>query len=170
MRRSAPTRLFFILCLVATATVAVGCLPSQQATEEDAAAQAAVIGTWKYKVSGTAPLDQGVFRITDQDGQLRGIIKDRRIGRLRARVDVDDTRLELTLDGLRISGYIEDDQLTGFLRRQQWDISTRRRQRRGRSRFRSASLSARRVKSATAADAPSILDCESILREANGCN
>lgn len=167
MRRSVSTPLIpllFALC----AGVLGGCASSQSA-QEKAAARAAVVGTWEYRVEGIAPLDQGVFRITTKDGRLRGIVQDRRLGRLRARVDVSDSRLELMFDDLRISGYIEDDEFTGYLRRRQWDVSTRRRYRR-RSRFRSASLFARRVQSGTAADTPSILECRSILREANGCN
>lgn len=154
--------------LVLCAGLVMGCA-SSQSTTEDAASQAAVVGTWEYKVNGAAPLDQGVFRITTKDGRLRGILRDRRLGRLRARVDVNDSRLELSFEDLRISGYVEDDQLTGFLRRRKWDVSTRRQSRR-RSRFRSASFSARRVQSAAAADTPSILECRSLLREANGCN
>jgi len=159
---------FVPLLLALCAGLVMGCA-SSQSTTEDAASQAAVIGTWEYKVDGTAPLDQGVFRITTQDGRLLGILRDRRLGRLRARVDVNDSRLELSLDNLRISGYVENDQFTGFLRRRQWDVSIRRQSRR-RSQFRSASLFARRVQSAVTADTPSFLECRSLLREANGCN
>ncbi|PSQ51120.1 MAG: hypothetical protein BRD28_06125 [Bacteroidetes bacterium QH_10_64_37] len=166
MRRSVSTTLtplLFALC----AGILGGCASSQSA-QEKATARAAVIGTWEYNVEGTAPLDQGIFRITTKDGQLQGIIRDRRLGRLRARVDANDSRLELAVDDLRISGYIEDDEFRGSLRRRQWNVSTRRRYRR-RSRFRSASVFARRVQSGTAADTPSVLECRSILREANGC-
>ena len=166
MRRVSATQLILLLFGVA---LAAGCA-SSESTQDSAASQAAVIGTWEYKVSGRAPLDQGVFRIANQDGQLRGIIRDRRVGRLRARVSLNDSRLELTLDGLRISGYIEDEQLTGFLRRQQWDVASRRRtDRRARSQFRSASFYAKRVQSATAADEPSVLECRSLLREVDDC-
>ena len=121
-----PVRRASAACLILLffgAILAAGCA-SPESTQDSAAPQVAVIGTWEYKVSGTAPLDRGVFQIANEDGQLRGIIRDRRVGRLRARVDVNDSRLELTLDGLRISGYIEDEQLTGFLRRQQWDVAS----------------------------------------------
>lgn len=148
----------------------MGCA-SSRSTQDDAAARAAAVGTWKYEVDGFAPLHAGVFQIEERNGRLQALIQDRRQGRLRARVNVKDRRLELTIDDLRISGRIEDDQFTGFLRRQQWDVSTRQRTRRRReSQFRSASLYARRVRSASAADRPSILECESILREANGCD
>lgn len=163
------TRFFTVLSLVAAGTIAVGCLPSEQTTKENAAARAAVIGTWEYRVDGAAPLDEGTFQITTKDGQLRGVLRDRRLGRLQTRVDVNDSRLELSFDDLRISGYVEDGQLTGFLRRRKWDVSTRRRSQR-RSQFRSASFSARRVQSAAAADTPSILKCRSLLRETDGCN
>ena len=145
----------------------MGCASSQSA-EEKAAARASVIGTWEYRVDGMAPLDQGVFQISTKNGRLRGIVQDRRLGRLRARVDVGNSRLELAFDDLRISGFIENDTFTGYLRRRQWDVSTRSRYRR-RSRFRSASLFARRVKSAVSADKPSALDCRSLLREADDC-
>ena len=144
------------------------CATSQPAQNE-AALRAAVVGTWSYDVQGFAPLDQGRFHITVRDGRLRGLIRDRRLGRLQARVDVRNSRLELTLDDLRISGHIEDDQFTAFLRRDQWDVRTRR-QTRTRSQFRSASLYATRIRSAAAADKPNILECRSLLREADGCN
>ena len=166
VRRVSATQLILLLF---GAVLAAGCA-SSESTQDSAASQAAVIGTWEYKVSGRAPLDQGVFRIANQDGQLRGIIRDRRVGRLRARVSLNDSRLELTLDGLRISGYIEDEQLTGFLHRQEWDVTSRRRtDRRARSQFRSASFYAKRVQSATAADEPSVLECRSLLREVDDC-
>lgn len=147
----------------------VGACASSQSTQDEAVARAAVVGTWAYEVEGFAPLERGRFRITIQDGDLQGIVRDRRLGRLHARVQVHDSRLELALDDLRISGYIEDDQFTGYLRRSQWDV-TARRQTRTRSEFRSASLFARRVRSAAAVDKPEILECRSLLREANGCD
>ena len=166
VRRASATCLILLLF---GAILAAGCA-SPESTQDSAAPQVAVIGTWEYKVSGTAPLDRGVFQIANEDGQLRGIIKDQRIGRLRARVDVNDSRLELTLGGLRISGYIEDDQFTGFLRRQEWGVASHRRTgRRARSQFRSASFYAKRVQSAMAADEPSVLECRSLLREVDDC-
>jgi hypothetical protein len=127
------------------------------------------MGTWKYEVNGDAPLDAGTFRIHQKNGRLQGALTDRRRGRLRARVDVRASRLELRVNDLRISGSIEDGTFTGVLRRSQWSV-TPRQPRRSRSRFRSASLSARRIQSATSADTPSVLDCQSILREARGCH
>ncbi len=148
--------------------LALGCASSESAAD-NAAAQAAVIGTWEYEVNGVAPLNRGVFRITRQGDRLRGVIRDQRIGRLRARVDVRSSRLELVLSDLRISGFIEDDQFTAYLRRQQWSVTTRSPNRR-RSRRQSASLHARRVQSAAAVDGPSTLACRPLLREANECN
>jgi len=159
-----PLALLLVLCT----GLVLGCASSQSA-EEKAAARAAVVGTWEYRVDGRAPLDQGVFQITTRNGRLRGILQDRRLGRIRTRVDVGDSRLELAFDDLRISGFIKDDQFTGFLRRRQWDVSTRNRYRR-RSRFRSASLFARRVESGVSADKPSALDCRSLLRETDDCS
>lgn len=167
MRRVRP--LHFALLLLGVG-LAAGCA-SSRSTENDAADRAAAIGTWKYEVDGYAPLSTGVFQITAQDGRLQGLLRDQRRGRLQARVRLEDQRLELIIDELRVSGRIEDGQFTGFLRRQKWGVTTRRRtRRRTRSRFRSASVYARRVRSASAADRPSILECESILREANGCD
>ena len=167
MRRVLPLRLALLLLCVG---LAAGCASSRSA-EDDAADRAAVIGTWKYEVEGSAPLSTGAFQITERDGRLQGLLRDRRQGRLRARVKLKDRRLELIIDQLRVSGRIEDDQFTGFLRRQQWGVTTRRRtRRRTRSHFRSTSFHAQRVRSASAADRPSILECESILREANGCD
>lgn len=170
MRRVRP--LHFALLLLGVG-LAAGCASSRSTENDtsDAADRAAAIGTWKYEVDGYAPLSTGVFQITEQDGRLQGFLRDRRRGRLRARVKLKDRRLELIIDELRVSGRIEDGQFTGFLRRQQWGVTTRRRtRRRTRSRFRSASVYAQRVRSASAADRPSILECESILREANGCD
>jgi len=147
----------------------LGCA-SSRSTEDDAAARAAAIGTWEYEVNGTAPLNAGVFQIAERDGRLQALVEDQRRGRFRARASVKDTRLELVIDDLRISGRIEDDQFTGFLRLQRWDVSTRTTRRRRERQFRSASLYARRVRSASAVDASSVLECESILREADGCN
>jgi hypothetical protein len=151
--------------------VGAGGCASSHSSQDSPEAQAAAIGTWKYEVDGVAPLSTGVFQITEQDGRLQGLLRDQRRGRFRARVRLEGRRLELIIDELRVSGRIEDDQFTGFLRRQRWGVTTRRRtRRRTRSRFRSASVYARRVRSASAADRPSILECESILREANGCD
>lgn len=166
MRRHLLLR--FAPLLVLCSGLVIGCASSQSA-QEKAAAQAAVIGTWEYRVDGVAPLDQGVFQIARKNGRLQGIVQDRRRGRLRARVDVGDSRLELSIDDFRISGFIEDDQFTGFLRRRQWDVSTRSRYRR-RSRFRSASLFARRVQSAVTAEKPSALECRPLLRETDDCS
>lgn len=168
-------RLVPLLLIFCTGAV-IGCLSSQsardQSAREEAADRAAVIGTWEYEVQGVAPLERGTFRITIKKGRLRGIIRDRRRGRIRARVEVNDSRLELSLDNLRISGHIENDEFTGSLRRHEWDITASSSRNNVRSRFRppSAYLFARRVESAAAADTPSILECRPILREANGCN
>jgi hypothetical protein len=160
----------FVLPLLALcAGFVMGCLPSEQTTKENAAARAAVIGTWEYRVEGAAPLDEGIFQITTQDGRLRGIVEDRRLGRRRARVDLNDSRLELSFDEFLISGHVEDNQFTGFLERREWNVASQRRPPR-RSQFRSVSLLARRVQRAGVADTPSILECRPILREANGCN
>ena len=166
MGRSTLPRLVFLLLGV---SLAVGCGTSQSATEK-ATAQAAVLGTWEYEVDGTAPLDRGVFHITTQGDRLRGIVRDQRLGRFRARVDVSSSRLALVLDELRISGHIEDDQFTALLRRPQWDVTQRSQYRRRRARGRSATLYARRIRSGATADKPSILECRSLLREADGCS
>jgi hypothetical protein len=163
------SRTFAPLILVFCAGFMMGCLPAEQTAEEDAETRAAVVGTWKYRVDGAAPLDEGVFRITTQDGRLRGILQDRRLGRLRARVDVNGSRLELSFDNFLISGYVENNEFTGFLERQRWNVASQSEPRR-RSQFSSVSLLARRVQRAGVADKPSILECRSILREANGCN
>lgn len=145
----------------------LGCTSSESARSSKEA-RASAIGVWEYKVSGVAPLDEGTFQITEQNGRLRALLQDRQRGRLRARVTLQDSHLTLTLDELRISGQIENGTFTGFLRRPQWDVNTRR-QRRSRSQFRSAPLQAQRVESASTVDEPSALDCQSILREADGC-
>lgn len=166
MRRSA--RLHLLLLLVVGPGL-LGACATPRSAQDRAALRASVVGTWAYDVEGRAPLDQGRFQITVRDGTLRGLVRDRRLGRLRARVEMHDSRLELSIDDLRISGYVEDNQFTGVLRQSQWDV-TARRQRRSRSRFRSATLFAERIRSAAVADKPTILECQSLLREANGCD
>lgn len=163
-----PCRIRLPLLLILGAGLLGACASSRSAQDE-AAARAAAVGTWSYEVEDFAPLDQGRFHITVQDGDLLGIVRDRRLGRLRASVRVHDSRLEIDLRDLRISGYIEDDQFTGFLRRPQWEVTTRR-QTRTRSQFRSASLFARRVRSAAAVDKPEVLECRSLLREVDECD
>ena len=161
------SRFRLTLLLLLGAGLVGSCASSRSAQDRDAA-RAVAVGTWSYEVEDVAPLDQGRFHITVQDGALQGIVRDRRLGRLRANVRVRDSRLEIDLRDLRISGYIEDDQFTGFLRRSHWNVTTRR-QTRTRSQFRSASLFARRVRSAAAVDKPGVLECQSLLREADDC-
>lgn len=158
-----------VLVLCAVAPGLLGACASSRATDDQAARRASVVGTWEYDVEGWAPLDQGRFQITVQEGSLQGLVRDRHLGRLRARVEVHDSRLELALDDLRISGYVKDGQFTGVLRRSQWDV-TASRPRQPRSQFRSATLFAERVRSAAAADTPNVLECRSLLREADGCD
>lgn len=157
----------FSLLLILCVGLATGCSSSRSTTEE-AADRSAVVGTWEYEVEGFAPLSEGRIQIANQDGQLRGILRDQRRGRIRARVKVHDSRLELLFDDYRISGHIENNRFTGTLRRRQWSVSTRSRDHR-RSRFRSASLFARRVQNNDAMSKPSVLECRSLLREKTEC-
>lgn len=157
-----------LIGVLLAAALAGGCA-SSQSTQSSEAARAAALGTWRYQVEGAAPLNRGFFQITLRDGRLQGLVRDRRRGRLRARVDLRNSRLELVVDEMRISGYIEDGTFTAFLRPQRWSVTTTQRRGRYRQQTRSVSLYAERVRSAAAADTPSILDCESILREADGC-
>ena len=165
-RMTLSPRLLLLFLFVAAGIA--GCA-SPRSAQHSAAAEAAAIGTWRYEVEGYAPLDEGTFQIMKKNGRLQGLLRDRRRGRYRVRVDLRDSRLELKVDDLRISGYIENGTFTGFLRPQRWSVVSRRQQR-SRSRFRSTSLYARRIQSAAAADKPSILDCRPILREDSGCN
>lgn len=164
VRHAAPR---LLLLLFGTGLV-LGCASSESA-QSSPEARAAAIGAWKYKVDGVAPLDRGTFQITKEGGRLQALLRDRQQGRLRARVDLRDSRLKLVLDDFRISGQIEDETFTGVLRRRQWNVDSHR-QRRSRSQFRSAPLQAQRVRSASAADEPRALNCRSILREADGCS
>ncbi|MFB6098238.1 MAG: hypothetical protein ABEK84_03845, partial [Salinibacter sp.] len=150
-----------VLLLFLGVGLATGCASTNPAPTSEAA-RAAALGTWKYEVEGYAPLDQGIFVITQKNGRLRAFVRDRRRGRFRARVDLHRSRLVLSLDDLRIAGYIEEGTFTGFLRRDRWGMVDRRRSR-FHPQFRSAALHARRIRSAAAADRFSILDCESIL-------
>lgn len=158
----------FLLILLPIALITGGCA-SSQSTSSDSRARAAAIGTWEYRVTGNAPLDRGTFQISVENGRLKGTVRDQRRGRFRAQVDVSGSRMELTVGRLRISGKIEDERFSGFLRLQQWDVSTSSRRRRRQSGLTTASLYAERVRSGGAAGAVPALDCRSILREADGC-
>lgn len=149
-------------------TLVIGCASSEP-TESETAARSAALGTWEYRVDGIAPLNRGEFTITEKDGQLRAQIRDDRRGRFVARVQLNGSRLQLSMNDLRISGRIEDGSFTGTLRRPIWDVSTSSRMRRS-SRTRSASLVARRVASGSATGPETALDCPPILWETDdGC-
>jgi hypothetical protein len=77
--------------------------------------------------------------------------------------------MELLLDDIRISGYVEDGTFRGFLRRQAWSVVSRQSHRRG-DRTRSVTLYARRIQRAAPADKPSVLDCPPLLREVDDCS
>lgn len=156
------------LLLIPLLGLATGCASSRSA-EEAAADRAAAIGTWRYQVTGSAPLHRGVFHISLQNGRLQGLVRDQLRGRLSAQVNVRDSRMELTLGQFSISGIIEDETFTGFLRRQQYDVSTPYPRKQSRRRSRTAPLYAHRIQSAAVEGAAPPLECESILREANGC-
>lgn len=162
----------YVRCLLIWYLIGFGLLggcTSSDAARDQAAARAAVVGTWSYEVKGFAPLDQGRFRIMIQDGDLQALVRDQRRGRLRARVEIHGSRLELTFGNLRISGYVEDDQFTGSLHRIEWDVRSQP-DTRVRSQFQSIPLFAQRVRSAAAVDKPEVLECRPLLREKDGCN
>ncbi|MFB6231104.1 MAG: hypothetical protein ABEL04_08090, partial [Salinibacter sp.] len=163
MRGLRPSPLFLVV-LLPVAVFAGGCA-STQSTGGNPAALEAAIGTWRYQVTGIAPLDQGTFRIAVKDGRLQGIVRDRQRGRFKARVDVNDSRMELTVGRLHISGQIENGQFSGFLRLRKWDVSVSSRRRRSRSGSSTAPLYAERIRSGVAGDAVPALECTSILRE-----
>lgn len=163
-----PAPLHRAILFVFVASLLWGCASSQPSTQ-NRAEESKAIGTWEYRVQGPAPLDRGLFRISRRNGRLRAIVRDRFQGRLYARVDVHDSRLELTIDELRISGQIDDDHFRGFLRLQRWDVSMRPDVRRPPSALRRASITAERVESVRPVHGDGGLDCRSILREANGC-
>lgn len=158
-----------LLLSLLVALLTPGCLSSQSATDT-AASRAAALGTWQYQVTGRAPLHRGVFRITSKDGHLQALVRDERRGRFTARVRVNNSRMELTLGQLRISGQIKDGSYSGFLHLDQWDVSAPNRSREQWSASPTASLFAERVQSGVMAGVGSGLECESILREANGCS
>lgn len=160
-------RLALLLPLL-VAVLTPGCSSSRSATDT-AASRALALGTWKYRVTGRAPLYRGVFHVTSRNGRLQALVRDKRRGRLTARVRVTDSRMELIIGRLRVSGHIENGRYSGFLRLDQWDASASLRPRRPRLNSSTASLFAKRVQDGARGDATSALKCRSILREANGC-
>jgi len=168
MRGFLPPLLFLVI-LLPVAVFTGGCA-SSQSTRSNSAALEAALGTWRYQVTGIAPLDQGTFRIAVKNGRLQGIVRDQQRGRFKARVDVNDSRMELTVGRLHISGQIENDQFSGFLRLRKWDVSVSSRRRRSRSGSSTAPLYAERIRSSVADDAVPALECTSILRETDGCD
>lgn len=156
------------LLVLGVLSIAIGCASSEP-TQSETAARAAALGTWQYQVDGIAVLNRGEFTITEKEGRLRAQIRDDRRGRFFARVQLNGSRMQLSLKDLRISGRIEDDSFTGTLRRPVWDVTSSSRMRRS-SRTRSASLVAHRVSSGMPSDPKTPLDCPSILWETDdGC-
>lgn len=157
------------LTVLLVCTVGMACSSSQRTTER-AASHAAAIGTWKYEVSGRAPINQGTFTITLKKGRLYAVIRDKYRGPLAAEVHVRSSRMELTIGSLHVSGHIEDDRFSGFLRPEQYDVSIDDPDAQPSRRREVAYLRAERVRSASVIDDPRVLDCESLLREESGCS
>lgn len=77
--------------------------------------------------------------------------------------------MELDIGAYRISGEIEGNRFTGFVRPEQYDASIGHRRDRSSNEPNTAYISAKRVQGPSDADTPCPLDCQSILREASGC-
>jgi hypothetical protein len=80
------------------------------------------MGTWAYRTTGTPLLDQGSIQIERQDERLTATVRDTRRGRLRARVNVRDDRMELRLDDVVISGRLEDGRYQATVELATWDV------------------------------------------------
>lgn len=163
----------FISCLglalvVALVALGIGCA-STPPSSSDVTGKSAVLGTWEYRAEGASKLTHGKFQISIEDGELRAFLHDEIRGEVDGRVKLRGTRMELTLDNLRISGRIEDNTYRATLSRPFWDVSTSSRSRRF-SRARTASFVARRIVRGIGLDPLPALECPSILRETDdGC-
>ncbi len=96
------------------------------------------------------------------------MLRDTRRGRLDANVSQRGSRLEFTLNQVRVSGRIEDDRFVGLLRRPMWDVSTSQEVNRRRQRTSdSGSIVARRVRNPGWMGSVPGLNCPSVLVETN---
>jgi hypothetical protein len=134
-----------LLLLVACVLPLAGGLGGCAATAEQAASPPglhAATGVWTYETTGSRYLTRGTLRLAlDDDGRLRGTLRDARLGT----VDVDGRlrgrHLVLRIgQRLAVHGTVEGDRFTGALELPFYDVAnaygTSARQRRGGSRFR----------------------------------
>lgn len=162
---SSGLSLLFTATLMATLA---GCA-STQTPAQNQAARSAAVGTWEYRVTGAAPLNRGTFSVGMQNGRLQVTVTDRYRGRLTATVRVSPSQMELNIGPYRISGDVDGNRFSGFVRLNEYDVSIPYRRVRSSSDTRSAFISAKRVQRPPDAGRPSAIDCRSILREASGC-
>jgi hypothetical protein len=129
---------------------------------------AGIVGVWEYDASGSPYLEEGLLQITVSDGHLRGMISDELRGRMAAHVRVRGNRPEVRMDGLHVSGYVEDGVFQAFCRRPIWDVSTSQDVRQTGHRQRtpsSGTLVARRVQSFASERPASPAHCDPVLEE-----
>lgn len=107
-----------------------GCASS---SEMDAASSdpAHVVGTWEYRSYDSPLLGEGVLQIFIDQGRLEGQLRDSRIGRVPVQVSFRNSNLNLSLretlgpsSSITVSGHVEDETFTAFLRRPTYDVST----------------------------------------------
>ena len=152
----------WLLCgLVVLAFALAGCAP--RSAEEVANDRARILGTWEYRTSGIGALQHGTLQIVVQDAQLVARLQDSWRGTVRARVDLQGSRMELTLDRLRLLGRLEHGRFVAAAYRPMWDVSrTAVADRDAEGRF-----VARRVGGMSVAERGADVGCPSLLHEAS---
>ncbi len=147
MSTVAPPASGRLLPLAACLLVIAGALGGCAATSEPAASPLGVhaaTGVWTYETAGSRYLTRGTFRLNlDDDGRLRGTLRDARLGTVDVEGRLRGRRLVLRIgQRLAVHGTVEGDRFTGALELPFYDVAnaygtSARQQRRGRgSRFR----------------------------------
>lgn len=121
-----------LTCLVVLlgGTLLTGCASSGE-TKSETSDPAQVVGVWEYRSYDSPLLGEGVLQITLNQGHLEGQLRDSRIGRVPVRVSFRNSNLNLSLretigtsSSLTVTGHVEDETFTAFLRRPTYDVST----------------------------------------------
>lgn len=118
------------------------------------------LGTWEYRATGVRALRRGRLKISSRDGELVGQFQDRMRGRFKADIHVQGARMVITVDQLRITGRILDNQYSGTIEQSNWDVTEQNSRRQSRARF-----EARRVRRGGGSGATDRYGCPSLLRE-----
>ncbi len=171
------SRLLSLLLLPAALVLWSGCSSSGSTTSS--VDRSDVLGVWEYRANGSRLLDEGIFRISFQQGRLQGQLRDTRLGRVPLRdVRVRNGRLNLRIEYrsayssetgyLEVNGHVRNDQLTATYYLPKWDVSTSQNLwRRSSASSPNGSLYARRVQGGMADRFDDPLGCSSPLVESD---